>query len=187
MHRKILIKDQKVSYYLRKSRRAKRLRLTIYCDGGFVVTLPHRMNEGFVERFILEKADWVIEKLRKMRLSGPRRNRLLYRQNKAEYKQNKKRTYEFAMEKIKFFNEFYNFKFGKISIRNQRTRWGSCSRKGNLNFNYKIIFLPEKIANYIIVHELCHLKEFNHSRRFWDLVEKAVPDYKKIRKDIKKS
>ncbi len=68
---------------------------------------------------------------------------------------------------------------------NQRTKWGSCSKKGNLNFNYKIALMPEKIADYIVVHELCHLKEFNHSRKFWNLVVKIIPDYLEIKKELK--
>jgi hypothetical protein len=88
-------------------------------------------------------------------------------------------------ERIEYFNTFYNYKYGRIVIRNQKTRWGSCSRKGNLNFNYKIALLTPNQADYIIVHELCHLKEFNHSQRFWDLVAQAVPDYKEVRHSLR--
>ena len=88
-------------------------------------------------------------------------------------------------ERLGYFNTFYNYKLGRVAIRNQKTRWGSCSKKGNLNFNYKIVLITPKQADYIIVHELCHLKEFNHSQRFWDLVAKAVPDYKEIRSSLR--
>jgi len=91
-----------------------------------------------------------------------------------------------AQKKVNKFNKVYGFKFNKIAIKNQKTRWGSCSKKGNLNYNYKIVLLPEKSADYIIVHELCHLKEFNHSRKFWNLVERALPDYKERIEKIKK-
>ena len=88
-------------------------------------------------------------------------------------------------ERLEYFNTFYNFKLGRVAIRNQKTRWGSCSKKGNLNFNYKIVLLTAKQADYIIVHELCHLKEFNHSGRFWNLVANAVPDYKVVRSSLR--
>jgi predicted metal-dependent hydrolase len=87
---------------------------------------------------------------------------------------------------MKELNKFHNFPYSRIFIRSQTTRWASCSKKGNLSFNYKIIFLPETLMDYVIIHELCHLKEFNHSKRFWTLVESHVPDYMAKRHDLKK-
>lgn len=75
------------------------------------------------------------------------------------------------------WNTFYNHSYKRVAIRNQRSRWGSCSTLGNLNFNYKILFLSPELVDYIIVHELCHLQEFNHSKQFWDLVARALPEY----------
>jgi predicted metal-dependent hydrolase len=103
------------------------------------------------------------------------------------YLENKNKAFELVKERIEYFNTFYNFKWDRIVVRNQKTRWGSCSKRGNLNFNYKIALLPQKSSDYIIVHELCHLGEFNHSRKFWDLVAKTIPDYKEIRKNLKNS
>ena len=93
------------------------------------------------------------------------------------YKENKEEALKIALEKVEYFNKFYNFKYNRISIRNQKTRWGSCSKKGNLNFNFKIALLPDELANYLVVHEICHLGEFNHSANFWKLVEQTIPDY----------
>jgi len=84
------------------------------------------------------------------------------------------------------FNEFYKFKINKVSIKNQKTRWGSCSKRGNLNFNYRVALLPPHLADYVIVHELCHLGEFNHSPNFWKLVAKTIPNYKAIKREFKK-
>ncbi|MDP2363088.1 MAG: M48 family metallopeptidase, partial [Ignavibacteria bacterium] len=105
--------------------------------------------------------------------------------SRREYLAVKGQALKLAKQKIEEFNAIYNFRYQKISIRNQKTRWGSCSRKGNLNFSYRIIHLPEKHFDYIVVHELCHLKELNHSRDFWSLVAQTIPDYKEIRKEIR--
>ena len=86
--------------------------------------------------------------------------------------------------RIRHFNAHYGFVIHKIFIKNHKSRWGSCSEKGNINFNYKILFLPPALADYIIVHELCHLQEFNHSRTFWSLVEKTVPDHRTLRRSL---
>lgn len=102
-----------------------------------------------------------------------------------KYLKYKKIARTLVYERLDYFNKFYGFKWNKISIRNQKTRWGSCSKAGNLNFNYKIALLSPEIADYIIVHELCHLREFNHSQNFWDLVEKTIPNYKAIQAKLK--
>ncbi len=81
-------------------------------------------------------------------------------------------------------NAHYALSFNKVAIRNQRTRWGSCSKKGNLNFHYRITELPESLADYLIVHELCHLAELNHSKKFWALVGETIPDHKVRRKAL---
>lgn len=75
--------------------------------------------------------------------------------------------------------------YGRVSIKEQKSRWGSCSSKGNLNFNWKLVLAPPEILDYVVVHELCHLKEMNHSPAFWELVEQIVPDYKEKRKWLK--
>lgn len=84
----------------------------------------------------------------------------------------------------KYNGEIY-FEFNRISIRNQKTRWGSCSSNKNLNFNYKIVFLPDYLAEYIVIHELCHLKHFNHSKEFWELVKFFCPEYAKFQTELK--
>ncbi|MDR3628564.1 MAG: M48 family metallopeptidase, partial [Ignavibacteriaceae bacterium] len=77
-------------------------------------------------------------------------------------------------------------RINKVTIRNQKTRWGSCSARGNLSFNFNLVRYRKEIIDYVIVHELCHLKEMNHSNKFWNLVEKICPDYKALRRELKK-
>jgi hypothetical protein len=93
----------------------------------------------------------------------------------------------FVENRVSYFNKFYNFEINRVAIKNTSTRWGSCSSKKNLNFNYKIIYLKPEQADYLIVHELCHLGELNHSKRFWELVSKTIPDYVETNKELKKT
>ena len=97
------------------------------------------------------------------------------------YKLHKEAARILVHERLTHFNQHYNFAYNKVAIRNQRSRWGSCSRKGNLNFNYKLLDIPPHLADAVIVHELCHLKEMNHSKAFWALVAQTIPDHKERR------
>ena len=102
------------------------------------------------------------------------------------YLKNKEATRVLVLSRIEHFNQFYLQKIGRVSIRNQKTRWGSCSRKGNLNFNYRLSLVSPHLADYVIVHELCHLIEFSHSKTFWALVAKTIPDYAERRAQLRK-
>ena len=108
---------------------------------------------------------------------------MIFRRFTAKKKEEARKLVE---SKVEHFNRFYKFKINRIAIRNQKTRWGSCSSKGNLNFNYKIIYLEPKLADYLIVHEMCHLAEFNHSRNFWGLVSKAIPDFSEANSKLRR-
>lgn len=113
-----------------------------------------------------------------------RRRKSVLRGKSAHYKKNKEIARVVVQQKLIQFNQYYGFKYERVAIRNQRSRWGSCSKKGNLNFHYRIAFLPEKFLDYVVVHELCHLKEFNHSKNFWALVEKTIPDHVVVRREL---
>lgn len=158
------------------------MRLAIYPDGAFVVTAPKWYPVYVIKRFLEEKADWIFERLKDVDFGALADKK---KTENSKYKEQKELARIIIGERIKFFNRYYNFEYNRVSIKNQKTCWGSCSRKGNLNFNYKVAGLPEKLRDYIIVHELCHLQELNHSKKFWKLVEKVVPDYKLLRKKIK--
>lgn len=94
---------------------------------------------------------------------------------------------EIAEEGVEEYNKYYNFKYNRIAIKDNKTNWGSCSSQNNLNFNWKLIFAPMEIIDYVIVHEICHLKEHNHSDRFWNLVAEQFPDYKAKRRWLKRN
>lgn len=182
MQKEIILNNQKIPYTFRKSRRARCMRLTIKTDASLVVSVPFRISEIMAEKFIREKAQWILQKLEYFR----NRKSNLPPATRKDYLKYKKLAREIAEKKLTYFNSIYNFSIGRISIRNQKTRWGSCSRSGNLNFSYRIIYFPENLCDYIIVHELCHIGEFNHSKKFWALIEKTVPEHKKIRKEVRK-
>lgn len=97
----------------------------------------------------------------------------------------KHKAKKYLPNRVEYFARKFDFQFKRVTIRNQRTRWGSCSSKGNLSFNFYLMKHNKKVIDYVIVHELCHLKEMNHSKRFWKLVEEIIPDYKRFRKQLK--
>lgn len=106
--------------------------------------------------------------------------------NSRSYLQDKGPARQLVRQRLEYYNQFYGFQYGRVSIKNQRSRWGSCSRLCNLNFNYRLVNIPIELADYIVVHELCHLKEMNHSVRFWRLVAQVMPDYLARRQRLKK-
>lgn len=87
------------------------------------------------------------------------------------------RAKKLVLERLAYFAPQYNVTFARVTIKDMTSRWGSCSRRGNLNFNYRILFLPPELVDYVIVHEVCHLREMNHSRAFWALVAQTIPDF----------
>lgn len=178
----IKLKNKDISYTIKKSKRAKKLRLSVRCDGSVIITIPKGVLEIFAEKFLIEKADWV---LKKIDFFNQTQDSHITKLTRKDYLENKEKTFLMVSERLEYFNKFYCYEYNRISIKDQKTRWGSCSGKGNLNFNYKIMFLPDELRDYIIVHELCHLKEFNHSQNFWNLVAKTFPNFKKIKKELK--
>lgn len=87
--------------------------------------------------------------------------------------------------RLAHFNRFYGLSWKRVSIRDQKSRWGSCSSSGTLSFNWRLAVLPEPVADYVIVHELCHLRHLDHSDAFWRLVERAIPDHHHHRRALR--
>lgn len=94
---------------------------------------------------------------------------------------------EIIHDRLHYFNEHYQFTYHRVTFRNQKTRWGSCSAKGNLNFNWRLAMAPIEVIDYVVVHELCHLEQMNHSKAFWNLVNQMIPEYKKRRKWLREN
>jgi predicted metal-dependent hydrolase len=178
----IHVGEKEIVYTLRQSRSTRHMRVTIHYNGNVVVTAPYRINKAFVEQFIIDKSSWIRKKLAYITSLGPVTGGRTNRHDYARYKINARLL---AENRLGYFNTAYGLAYGRISIRNQTTRWGSCSGNGNLNFNYRIALLPPHLSDYIIVHELCHVAELNHSQEFWNLVSKTIPHYIKLRKELR--
>ncbi len=170
---------EKIDYTVKYNSLSKSIRILINSKGKVIVTAPRWVSLKVIDKFVNSKIVWIKDNLKKVK------NKARSGGNRVEFYKYQKRAKQLVVNKVKELNKFYNFDYNKITIRFVSTRWGSCSSKKNLNFNYRIIFLPDNLVNYLVVHELCHLKEMNHSVRFWKLVEKTIPDYKKLRKELK--
>lgn len=180
--KEIEIHGKKITYTLKLSKQARAIRLAIYHDGDFVVTSPQKISLRIVEEFIIKKSKWILEKIEHF-IKNPRV--VAMKHSPQEIQEYKKQAIMLVSLRLEYWNTFYNFTYKKITIKNTKSRWGSCSTQGNLNFNYKIVLLSQELSDYIIVHELCHLLEMNHSKSFWNLVAKTVPNHKELRKQLK--
>lgn len=168
---------------LRRRRRTRSINLRVHDDGAVVVTRPYWVTNNDVFDFIKRQASWIFKILSTQTVRDPD----LGARSRDHYLEHKEAARALAEKKLKEWNTHYNFSYNRVSIRQARTRWGSCSSKGNLNFNYKILFLPEDLQNYLIVHELCHLKEMNHGKNFWMLVGETISYYKEARAKLGKN
>lgn len=183
MKKKLLIKNENITVDIRKSKKAKRMRIAVYCDGSIVAVHPENISFLKILSVIEDKINWI---KKKVDFFDSKQYIAIFKGTKREYLKNKDKALELVKSKVEYFNSFYKFHYNKIYVKNQKTRWGSCSVKKNLNFNYKIIFLPKELQDYLIVHELCHLKEFNHSKKFWDLVRLRITNLNQVSKMLRK-
>lgn len=195
---------KEIGYTVKVNRRAKRISLTVKRDGSCVVTVPFRRSLIFqnmlikkAEYFVATKKEWIEvqrEKYRKLQEKikmtrgidseavGVEESQLV---SKLSDKELKTRTLEIVQERLSHFNQFYKFSYKDVRVKKVSTRWGSCSRRSNLNFSHKLALLRSEEIDYVVVHELCHLSEFNHGPKFWKLVEQTIPNYMQIRKGMK--
>ena len=152
-------KTEKITYRLIRSAR-KTISLQITQDGELLVRAPERIGRGEIDRFVESKRGWIEKHLFKQEQDIPK-------MTEEEFQTLVRRALEVIPQVVARFAPVVGVTYGGITIRNQRTRWGSCSTKGNLNFNCLLLRVPQDVLEYVVVHELCHRKEMNHSPKFW--------------------
>ena len=172
-----------IEYHLIRSDR-RSIGIEVDREGKVTVRAPYSCEKKRIERFLLEKKNWIRQKVKLQKENA------MKRQEKREMPEAEKKYYRnLAREVLGARTGYYARKmgvtYGRISIREQKTRWGSCSSAGNLNFNWKLVLMPPELLDYVVVHELAHRKEMNHSPRFWAIVEKELPDYCNRREKLK--
>lgn len=171
------------AWSLRRSDRATRLWVEVKRDGSVVVTAPRFAPFAAIERFVRDKAEWIA---RAVAAVAKRKDDVYLPRGRRAYLANRERARDLVHGLLRLHTPRYGGRYGKVFIKDLRRNWGSCSELGNLNFNYKLVFLPARLAEYVVVHELCHLERFDHSPAFWGLVERAIPDAKACRKELRK-
>ena len=153
-------------------------------SGEIVVRVPMYVREREIRRFVEEHLSWIEKQQRKLALAEEQKKQI-----RPLTEEELSRMVSLAREDLTgraaYFAPRIGVSYGRISIRHQKTKWGSCSSKGNLNFNCLLMLAPEEVRDYVVVHELCHRKQMNHSEAFWAEVERALPDYRDARKWLK--
>lgn len=164
----------------------KTVAIQVNSDLSVTVRAPRSVSEKDIEEILKKKEAWISKHIEKIKKTKER--------FKAEPTEKLTREKVIALaeealkvipERVEYFAKVIGVTYGKITVRNQKTRWGSCSSKGNLNFNCLLMLAPPEVLDYVVVHELCHRKQMNHSKAFWLEVEKVLPDYKEARKWLK--
>lgn len=148
-----------------------------------------RMKQADIEKFINEKSPWIEKHLEimKTRNASESEKGQVKAFTEDEIRELEKKALASIPPKVEAVAQALDVSYGRITIRNQRTRWGSCSSNGNLNFNCLLVLCPDEVTEYVIVHELCHRKHMNHSKEFWTMVEKYCPDYKRQKTWLKEN
>lgn len=149
----------------------KTIAIQIQRDGRVIVRCPNRMSEREIGLFVQSKSNWICKHISKFKEKDAEKL------NTEEIAFLRKQTAELVHKRVEYFAAIIGVSYNRVSVRVQRSRWGSCSSKKNLNFNCLLALVPADVLDYVVVHELCHLKQMNHSARFWSEVRKVLPDY----------
>lgn len=164
-----------------RSLRARRVSISIRPVRGIRVAVPTGTSFKKAERFVRSKTEWIVKHLEKARRSGENSENLLRRMGEINGNEAKSKL----IRRLHVLAQENGFDFGRVFIRNQKTLWGSCSGRNNINLNRKLAVLPDDLIDYVILHELVHTRIKNHSREFWEELEKYVRDAKSQRKKLK--
>ncbi|CAN5161944.1 M48 family metallopeptidase [soil metagenome] len=181
MKKTIILQNHEIPYLLRRSGRTRGMRLSIKTDCEVVVTAHSLIPEFIIRQFLKQKATWIIEKVEMMKARNKDKIQITDKKQKQEIRD---KAIVSVLTKVKKWNEGLGYEVAKITIKEQKTCWGSCTRDRHLNFNWKLGLMPDHLVDYVVVHELCHLKHFDHSKKFWELVSTMVPDYKARRREL---
>ena len=169
-----------ITYQWIRSRR-KTIAIQINREGQVIVRTPYGITKRQVEEFLDEKKDWIRQT--RQRVEKRKTEQILISEEvRREGIERAKRIFP---ERTAYFAKRMGVDYGRITIREQKTRWGSCSSKGNLNFNWKLVLLAPELLDYVVVHELAHRREMNHSKNFWKIVEAELPDDRERRRRLK--
>ncbi|MCQ2538606.1 MAG: M48 family metallopeptidase [Lachnospiraceae bacterium] len=163
----------------------KTISIQINPDLSVTLRVPLRISKRDIEKILEEKRDWIEKHIEKVKAGNEARDEGTQRLSVEELKSLADRALAYIPSRVRHFAPLVGVSYGRITIRNQKTRWGSCSGKGNLNFNCLLMLTLPEVIDYVVVHELCHRKEMNHSKRFWGEVEKVIPNYKEMEKWLK--
>jgi predicted metal-dependent hydrolase len=155
-----------------RSRRARRTIITIRPSRGIRVAVPDHISIEAAIEFVYTKESWIKKHLARIAEYEKQKQEL----NDLFLSIDKKESRKRIIARLRQLARQHKFKYNKVSVRNQRTRWGSCSSRGNISLNRKIVVLPPELADYVILHELVHTRVHNHSKKFWAELDKYVGD-----------
>ena len=178
MPKEEFVKIAGLSVLLVRSSR-KTLAVQIRADGTVIARAPLRMPKDRILCFLSEKASWIRMQQGKMQERENMRQQARIHLDAAQEKELRERAKSVLAQRTAYFARQIGVTYGRITVRDQKTRWGSCSQTGNLNFNFRLILAPSEVLDYVVVHELCHRRQMNHSAQFWQEVAQVLPDYRK--------
>ena len=170
-----------ISYQWIRSRR-KTIAIQIDRNGQVILRTPYGITKRQAEKFLDEKKDWILKNIRQV--ENRKTDQIMI--SEEQRREGIERAKRIFPERTAYFALRMGVDYGRITIREQKTRWGSCSSKGNLNFNYQLYYMPQELMDYVVVHELAHRKYMNHSKEFWAEVKKYCPEYKERKNVLKK-